>query len=300
MSLDTAYILGAGLGTRMGPVGEKLPKLLWPVYEKSLLELQLSYALKLGIKKVYLNTHFQAQVIQDFVHKHDVDVEILHEEELLDIGGAVHNLANKLNYRGKILILNGDQFLMFVEKQFKEFVDISQKYVATLMGLEVSDQYNELVLNDNLLAGIESSKSNSKYYTYSGVSIINLDLLKPVAGKTKFFESVANFKNDEIYVYRPTDYEYWDFGTTARYLNSMREVMLSKESRFYKFLLDSKAIDQSKLLPNNCYNAKGEEFSINLTDTPSQPGFGNIVFDGQDSLFEKENVVVMGESISKV
>ena len=43
MQLDFAYILAAGKGTRMGEIGKVVPKPLWPIYEKSLLELQVAW-----------------------------------------------------------------------------------------------------------------------------------------------------------------------------------------------------------------------------------------------------------------
>ena len=52
-----ALILAAGKGTRMGEIGKVLPKVLWPIYERSLLELQVQYAKSLGIKDIYIKNH---------------------------------------------------------------------------------------------------------------------------------------------------------------------------------------------------------------------------------------------------
>lgn len=300
MNLDIAFILGAGLGTRMGPVGRELPKLLWPVFEKSLLELQVDYARECGVQKIYLNTHFQAEKIAEHINLDGIDVEVLHEEELLDIGGAIHNLAKLKNYKGKVLILNGDQFLMLPKKNIEEFEVISNKYVATLMGLRVSSgsSYNELVVKDNELKSIEAPCEKRDYYTYSGVSIINLSMLDKREGKSKFFESVADFKNKSVYVYHPDDYEYWDFGTTKRYIYSMREVLTKEESEFRKFLCRNNAIISKKIEQSNCYNSKGEEFSINLSSVEGNLGFGNIVIQGKDSDCNGA-VVILDDLISR-
>ncbi len=67
MQIDYALILSAGKGTRMGEVGKLLPKPLWPIFHKTLLELQVEYCLELGIKKIFINTHYLAESIRNFL-----------------------------------------------------------------------------------------------------------------------------------------------------------------------------------------------------------------------------------------
>ena len=66
MQIDYCLILAAGFGTRMGAIGQKLPKVLWPVFERSLLELQVGYARSLGIQKIYINLHYMGEEIDIF------------------------------------------------------------------------------------------------------------------------------------------------------------------------------------------------------------------------------------------
>ncbi len=302
MNLEVAYILGAGLGTRMGPVGEILPKLLWPVFEKTLLELQVDYAIECGVKKIYLNTHFQADKIQDYIRKKKLNIEVLHEESLLDIGGAVHNLARVLNYEGRVLILNGDQFLLINKDSFDEFKEKSLSFVATLMGLKVKagSEYNELVVEEGLLKSIERPLPTDSYYTYSGVSIINLSKLAPCEGKSKFFESVADFKKEEVAVFKPNEFEYWDFGTTERYINSMRKTLLNEETLFKNFIEKNKAFQQRKIQGLNCYHSRGNEFSINLNTEFMDNGTGNIIIKGMNKDTGNSIAVIYDEEVSKI
>ncbi|WP_372652595.1 NDP-sugar synthase [Halobacteriovorax sp.] len=302
MNLKVAYILGAGLGTRMGPIGTSLPKLLWPVFEKSLLELQIDYAIECGAEKIYLNTHFQANKIQSYVDSNEIDVEIIFEEELLDIGGAVHNLARKLNYEGQVLILNGDQFLMLSEQSLNDFKLKSKSSVASLLGLKVpaNSQYNELIVKDSLLCSIEKPSSSKEYYTFSGVSIINLEMLKACDGASKFFDTVADYNNEDVFVYHPEEFEYWDFGTTERYINSMRNVLKMPGSRFKEFLIRNKAFMKEKVLSDLCYNSRGVDYSINLNDEFLENGLGNIVIDGKDLTQSQGTVVIYKDKVSGV
>lgn len=79
--IDTAIIMSAGLGTRMGDIGKILPKPLWPLYEKSLLEIQIRYLKKKGISKIYINTHHHHDQIEKLLTDLNIEnVEILYEK----------------------------------------------------------------------------------------------------------------------------------------------------------------------------------------------------------------------------
>ena len=299
MKVDSVLILGAGLGTRMGPVGKSLPKLLWPVFEKSLLELQVEFANSFSPKKIFINTHYEAKKIHDHIESKGLNIEVLHEDELLDIGGGIHNLAEKLNYNGTLLILNGDQFLFFDESTKDKLFKSSESHVATLVGLEVDSKsgYNQLLLEKNILSEIAKPDGNKNYLTYSGISLINLDKLSHSSGASKFFETVANYKKERIAVIEPSNTEYCDFGTANRYLESMRSVLNGEFPKMYRFLVEGDSLLRSKIRENFCYNSSGDRYSINLSDG-SVVGNGSIVI-GEPLLEYPESSIVFGDLVSK-
>ena len=92
MIVENALILAAGAGTRMGEIGKVLPKVLWPVFECSLLELEVLYAQSLGVKNIFINSHYYTKEILEHVKENPTfkNVTILLEKEPIDIGGAVH------------------------------------------------------------------------------------------------------------------------------------------------------------------------------------------------------------------
>ena len=148
MSVDYCLLLSAGLGTRMGPVGTVLPKVMWPIFEKTLLELQINYIEKFKPKKIFINTHHLADEINFFIKKNTFEIENLYEEKLLDIGGAVHNLARKLNYEGNLLLINSDQFLF--TKDLIDYEFIPEKCVELiLICVEKSKNYGQILLDSN-------------------------------------------------------------------------------------------------------------------------------------------------------
>ena len=228
MGIDYALILGAGLGTRMGELGKVIPKILWPIYFKPMLELQIRYCEDLGISKIYLNTHFLHDEIISFLKTSKLKdkITILHEEILLDSGGAIHNLASRseVNYKGNLLLVNGDQFLFFNKKHWDEARLRIGSCRAVLFGIKVKKEatYNETIIHNSKLHEIKKNNDQtSDYITYSGLGILNLNGLKPVSGISKFFETVANYKNERVDFVTPDSFEYWDFGTAAIYAENI-------------------------------------------------------------------------------
>jgi len=265
-SIETAFILCAGMGTRMGPLGVHLPKVMWPVFEGVLLDLQIKYARSIGMKKIYLNTFHCAEVISDFLKDGEYsDVEIIHEKELLDVGGAIHNLQSQKKMNEKILILNGDQFLFSSEMQVFLFQSFKSAAIAVLLEVKVekNELYNRLVKsNKNLVDIIPATSPGVEKYqtTYSGVAVIDLTKLVYRPGKSKFFETVAEFQIQNVECILLGNYEYWDFGTFDRFLDCHKVIIekisnKSTQSDFIDFTIAQGAVDSKKISRPESYNS---------------------------------------------
>jgi len=291
MQIDYCLILAAGFGTRMGNVGKKLPKVMWPIFEKPLLNLQVAYAKSLGIKNIYINLHFMSEEILSCTKNDPIFEDVIFMVEspnILDIGGAVHALAKRdeVNYRGKLLILNADQFfyltrdeLASVCKKFKHSEKLLFTYeVDSLHG------YNALEINrDRKVTNIRLNKEIKNpglIETYTGISIINLKKIKETEGPSKFFESVCDFTKDEVFCFNLKDKDYWDFGTINRYwisMNRILELYINKPThQFLRFLIDHKALKSWKIdLRNFSYHSKSKKvinLNLDMVEIESGPG----------------------------
>src|SRR5947207_283090 len=104
-----AMILAAGLGTRLGGLGRRLPKVLVDVGGMPLLARHLAYLQEQGVRRVVINAHHRAEYIQSFVHEYDGPLEVvcLVEQRLLGTAGAVRN-ALPLLEPGPFVVLYGD------------------------------------------------------------------------------------------------------------------------------------------------------------------------------------------------
>lgn len=308
MQIDHCLILAAGFGTRMGTIGQKLPKVLWPVFEKSLLELQVAYARSLGAKKIYINLHYMGEEIEKFCKTKSAfeDVIFLWEKpEILDIGGGIHNLASlpEVKYKGKLLVLNADQFFYIRKEEMEKFLKPYSKAPAVLFSYWVNSSlgYNALEMNEKReVKSITKNKDiapNSKVETYTGISYIDLAQLTPVKGVSAFFDSVCPFKNKPIPAILLEKIDYWDFGTLKRYWETSFRILETYSSNsnhpFLRFLVGERAMKTWKIdLLKFSYNAKtprvinlGEDMltqdinpSIILNQVPVKKASGNVVW----------------------
>lgn len=277
MQIDHALILCAGLGTRMGDIGKKLPKALWPVYFKSLLELQIKYCQGLGIERIFINTHFLAEEIENFIlsRPHFQNITLLHEDPILDSGGAIHNMASRgdVNYMGNLLIVNADQFLFFDQHYYQSALHSLSSSRAVLFGIKVNRDahYNETVLKNDLLVDIKKPDGLSDYLTYSGLGLLKLDNLYPVAGATKFFQTVANYHKEQVRFVTPEVYEYWDFGTADIYCENIKKIALMLKDKYASESMILKFLKQYNALTGNEQNFFNEE--LNSIDLEGQGQF---------------------------
>ena len=104
-----AMVLAAGLGTRMRPLTDTMPKALVPVAGKPLVDHVLDRLKDAGVQRVVVNVHhFADQVEAHLAKRRDLEVLISDERaELLDSGGGIRHAAEKLG-RDPILVANID------------------------------------------------------------------------------------------------------------------------------------------------------------------------------------------------
>jgi choline kinase len=249
MGIDYALILSAGYGTRMGEIGKTIPKLLWPIFDMTMLDLQILNLQNLGIKKIYVNVFYLASSLKDVLKKYP-DVVCLEEKELLGVGGAVHNLAREVNYRGRLLIVNGDQFLNFEKKELQELASFSDaSAVITSINVRAGDGYNGIGIEKKFLKNIEKNniyQPDQIIPTYSGVSLVELSKINPHPGVSAFFETVADYKNSPVRVVDWGNCEYWDLGTLKRYFENHFKLIQTPEALFYQKLALLKVLDPQK------------------------------------------------------
>jgi mannose-1-phosphate guanylyltransferase len=106
--MRTAMVLCAGLGTRLRPLTDHLPKPLMPVGDRPALAHVLGAIRSAGIDRIAVNTHHRAEAFDARRAELGIgDLSIVHEPEILGTAGGVRNARVELG-EGDVLVYNGD------------------------------------------------------------------------------------------------------------------------------------------------------------------------------------------------
>lgn len=109
---NQAVILAGGLGTRLRPITEKIPKPLVEVAGKPFLHWQLSEVALQGITDVVLLVAYLGEQIEKTFgngNKLGLNIRYVYEKEPMGTGGALKNAFPVLE--DEFILLNGDSFL---------------------------------------------------------------------------------------------------------------------------------------------------------------------------------------------
>lgn len=107
----TAFILGAGLGTRLRPLTDRCPKPLLPLGGRPIITYAMDHLLSIGIERFIVNTHHfpeeYSEAFPDSVWK-GVPIVFRYEPVLLETGGGLKNIEDLLEEDESIVCYNGD------------------------------------------------------------------------------------------------------------------------------------------------------------------------------------------------
>jgi NDP-sugar pyrophosphorylase family protein len=167
-------ILAAGLGTRLRPLTNDVPKPLVPVVDASILDLQARKARMIENVRLHANAHYLAEQVVDAGEKLGFE-KVWVEPEILGTAGPLRRIYAE-GYRGGLLVMNGDAYCNF---DLKKFVRNAQELAAQPNGAQVAllavdfPQVNTFRINaEGRLAGVVGRFGSDvgTPATFSGVS----------------------------------------------------------------------------------------------------------------------------------
>jgi NDP-mannose synthase len=114
-----AVILAGGLGTRLKPFTEVIPKPLLPIGEKAVLEIQIEHLKQHGFNEIFLATNYKSNYIENFFgdgSRYGVKLIISREDKQLGTVGPLTLLKSELTE--PFLLMNGDIFKQYQSHKF--------------------------------------------------------------------------------------------------------------------------------------------------------------------------------------
>lgn len=171
-----AMILAAGLGTRMRPLTDHLPKPLLEVGGKPLIVWHLENLARAGFQEVIINTAWLGNRLEEALgdgRQFGLSIYWSHEPEPLETAGGI---IRALPYLGKapFLLVNGDIWLRYDFAKLKETVLLpEQRAHLVLVNNPAHNPSGDFVLTDKTVL----SEGDNKL-TFAGVSLIDPQLFE--------------------------------------------------------------------------------------------------------------------------
>lgn len=144
----TAFILAAGLGTRLLPLTERRPKPLLEIKGRPIITYAMDHLLNVGVDRFIVNTHHLPEVYSETFPERrwrGVPITFRHEPVLLDTAGGLKNIEDLLHDDEAILCYNGDvmtnlplQRLLKAHEQKRPEVTLALRSSGSLLNVNIS------------------------------------------------------------------------------------------------------------------------------------------------------------------
>ena len=105
-----AFLLAAGLGSRLKPLTDETPKCLISIAGKPLLSYWFALFEKYNVDQVIINLHYLPNKVRDYFHNNDfnIDINLIYEEKLLGSAGTIKTNADFVENEDEFLICYAD------------------------------------------------------------------------------------------------------------------------------------------------------------------------------------------------
>ena len=236
-TITHAFVLGAGLGRRLRPLTEDLPKPLIPIFQKPLITFALDHLIDAGLERFVINTHKQAELFETSFCDNEYQghsVTLVHEPDLLETGGGIKNaeryLANDLflTYSGDILTDLPLQPL--IDEHFRRGNDVT-------LALRETGLASEVALRDQRVVDIANRYGIVGNLDFANVAVWNSNVFQqiPPRRKISFIPIVADWigKGGKIGGLVMNDGKWFNIGSRAEYLDVHRTIIRERWTPYY-------------------------------------------------------------------
>jgi NDP-sugar pyrophosphorylase family protein/aminoglycoside/choline kinase family phosphotransferase len=237
----SVFILAAGLGERLRPITNHIPKPLLPVLGKPVLESVLEKVSALPVAGIGVNLHYKKELIEQWIKQSAFSDEItlFPEDPVLGTGGALKNAEGFLQ-DSAFLVHNAD----IISDIDLEKLIAFHKASGNLATLAVHDfpEFNNLVIDGNrCLTEIGAICSlcrapGSRLVAFTGIAVYAPSFLKVLPEGTSsvvhaWTEALAS--GQRIGTYDASGCSWTDIGTPASYAKAVIEELKNNGEMVY-------------------------------------------------------------------
>lgn len=212
--LDNWVVLMAGgLGTRLRPITETVPKPMIPVGGKPLLESIITTFVSQGFSNFYVSVNYKAEMVTDHFgdgSRFGARIEYLHEKERRGTAGALSLLPEPP--RSPLIVMNGD---LLTSVNFRHLLDFHRDHgaLATMGVREYSMQvpYGVVETDQHRLTAL-TEKPVHHFFVNAGIYVVDPKVLQYIPDDRMFdmpdlFHELLNAKEPAATVFPIR--EYW-------------------------------------------------------------------------------------------
>src|SRR5437762_11461716 len=232
-----AFVLGAGLGKRLRPLTDDVPKPLIPVFQKPLITFALDHLIDIGVSRFIINTHRLPELFQNFFGAAGYDghsITLVHEPQLLETGGGIKNVETHLGsepfitYSGDVLTDIPLQPL--IDEHFRRGNDVT-------LALRETGLASEVALRDQRVVDIANRYGIVGNLDFANVAVWNSNVFQqiPPRRKISFIPIVADWigKGGKIGGLVMNDGKWFNIGSRAEYLDVHRTIIRERWTPYY-------------------------------------------------------------------
>lgn len=222
-----AVILAGGLGSRLRPFTEAIPKPLLPIGEKSVLEVQVQHLKEFGFSDIYIATNYKAEYVESFMgdgSRYGVNLKFSKEVEPLGTCGPVTLLKEELDQ--PFVLMNGD---ILTTLDFKKLYDyaLNSEALLTVVTKHILTPFNfgNVTAKDGYIQDVEE-KPNFKLEILAGIYVFKPEIFPqiPVGEYFGMDTLIKNMLSSKNKVARYLMKEYWvDIGRIEDYQTAQEE-----------------------------------------------------------------------------
>ena len=154
-------VLAAGYGNRMDDLTKNIPKPMLKIKQKMLIDYAIEIAQKISHQRIFVNTHYQNQILESYIKENYIDIFISYESNILGTGGAIKKIQND-----DLLILNTDNLWQetFINEINEAINFFNQNInIENLLLVNSNGEKFDLEINSENLISFPSDNYNTQF-----------------------------------------------------------------------------------------------------------------------------------------